>query len=77
MKSMLKRLTESTKSAVMLDGLFSELFNIEQGFSQGSMYIFPKNVSVCIDDNMLKVVEAIGEGAEAGTSLVYRLRTTF
>ena len=61
---MLKRMTECTKSAVMLDGDLSEFFDIEQGVPQGCT-LSPTLFQIFIND-MLKVVEAVGEGVEVG-----------
>ena len=62
----LKKVTECTKSAVvlMLDGELSKFFNIEQGVPQGCT-LPPTLFQVFIND-LLKVVEAVGQGVVVG-----------
>ncbi|CAB1121568.1 unnamed protein product [Ectocarpus sp. CCAP 1310/34] len=60
----LKKMTECTKSAVMLDGELSKFFDIEQGVPQGCT-LFPTLFQVFIND-LLNVVEAVRKGVKVG-----------
>ncbi|CAB1101704.1 unnamed protein product [Ectocarpus sp. CCAP 1310/34] len=60
----LKKMTEYTKSAVMLDGELSKLFDIEQGVPQGCT-LSPTLFQVFIND-LLEVVEAVRKGVKVG-----------
>ncbi|CAB1110563.1 unnamed protein product [Ectocarpus sp. CCAP 1310/34] len=62
MWKVLKKMTECTKSAVMLDGELSKLLNIEQGVQQGCP-LSPTLFQMSINDR-LKVVEAVRKGVE-------------
>ena len=60
----LKKMTECTKSAVMLDGELSKFFDIEQGVPQGCT-LSPTLFQVFIND-LLEVVEAVRKGVKVG-----------
>ncbi|CAB1098869.1 unnamed protein product [Ectocarpus sp. CCAP 1310/34] len=60
----LKKMTECTKSAVMLDGELSKFFDIEQGVPQGCT-LPPTLFQVFIND-LLEVVEAVRKGVKVG-----------
>ena len=64
----LKKMTECTKSAGMLDGELSKFLNIEQGVPQGCTFS-PTLFQVFIND-LLKVVKAVGQGVDVGESSV-------
>ncbi|CAN0253682.1 unnamed protein product [Ectocarpus fasciculatus] len=64
----LKKMTECTKSADMLDGELSKFFNIEQGVPQGCT-LSPTLFKVFIND-LLNVVEAVGQGVVVGETSV-------
>lgn len=65
---MLKKMTERTKSAVMVDGELSKLLDIKQGVPQGCT-MSPTLFQVFIND-LLTDVEAVGKGEEIGESSV-------
>ena len=56
----IKKIYESSKSAVLLEGKKSDSFNVEQGMAQGCS-LSPILFSVFIND-LLKEVEQIGLG---------------
>ncbi|CAB1115185.1 unnamed protein product [Ectocarpus sp. CCAP 1310/34] len=60
----LKKMTECTKSAVMLDGELSKFFDIEQGVPQGCT-LSPTLFQVFIND-LLEVVDAVRKGVRVG-----------
>ncbi|CAB1107013.1 unnamed protein product [Ectocarpus sp. CCAP 1310/34] len=60
----LKKRSECTRSAVMLDGELSQFFDIEQGVPQGCT-LSPILFQVFMND-LLEVVEAVRKGVKVG-----------
>ncbi|CAB1117831.1 unnamed protein product [Ectocarpus sp. CCAP 1310/34] len=71
----LKKMTECTRSAVMLDGELSKFFDIEQGVPQGCT-LSPTLFQVFIND-LLEVVEAVRKGVKVGDTATSCSRMLF